>query len=316
MPESGSEVYFIQQIIGYLQVNVNTTALANALNELLQQSFLEVSVDNRVVCKIPGLDFINYTLSDATADQVVVTRNQTRLFGNVNSDTTLGRKLPLPIVYNSQSAFRFRFVTTAAAATAFNTINLKLELKGTQFDKLDYFNWDQVKQNVYSRVPVTYYETRAIPNANEQTFQLFNNQGVANNLVSQTFPLPDSFAFSLQNIEVFFNQPDVPIDGLTIFNSRITNILRINVNNVVFWDAVLNTDMTSILAGFDQTLTSTPDLDLVTFFHNRCSRTLDVPLNIPPASNVSVQLIQPATSLGITGEFTIALRGVETRTLA
>ena len=315
MPLSGTNIFFINSIVGYLQLNITTTALTNALNELLQQSFLEISVDNRVVCKLPGLDFINYMYGDVTSDQVVLTRFQPRLGGNKNSDGTLGRKLPIPIVYNSQSAFQFRFVTTAAAATAFNGINFKLALNGVRFDKLDYFNWDEVKGNLFSRVPVTYYETRAIANGNQTTYQLFNNIGVANNLISKTFPLPNTYGFSLQNMEIFFNQPDTPIEPTTIYNSRITNILRMNVNNVQFYEAVLNNDLTSVVASFGQTLTTTPNLDCVTTFNQRVSKTFDVPLNIAPTSNVEITLEQPASSLGITGEITIALRGVETRTL-
>ena len=316
MPEAGTEIFFIESISGFLQVLVNTVALSDAVNELLQQSFLEISVDNRVVCKLPGLDFINFQYADTLSDQVVLTVNRPKLFGNLNSDGFLGRKLPTPIIYNSTSAFRFRFVTTAAAATAFNTVNLKLYLHGVQIDKLSSYYWDNVKNNLFQEVPVTYYETRAIANGNETTFQLFNNQGVANNLISQTFPLSDIQTMSLQNIEVFINQPDVPIAAQTIYQSSILKLLRITIDDVIMWDGVLGNHMLSMFAGFAQILTTTPNLDVISFVGVRKSKTLDVPMEFPANAKVQITLTQPATSLPVTGEFTVALRGIETRRVA
>lgn len=308
LPLAGSEVFFIEEISAYIQVKISTEALANALNELLQQSFLQISVDNRIVCKLPGLDFIQYVYSDTFSDQVVVSAVQPR-------EQLTKRKLPLPIIMNSTSAFEFKFVTTAAAATAFNGLNLRLALHGLQLDKLDSFYWDNLKANQFQQVPVTYYQTTVIPNNTEQTFQLFANAALAQTLFSQTFPLSDIQTFACQNIEVFVNQPDTEIEPSTIYFSRLTNILKITVDDVDYYDSNLQ-DMLSMFAGFAVALTTTPDLDVVNFMNVRQSKTLEVPLNIPANSKVSVSLTQPAASLGITGEITVALRGVETRRVA
>jgi len=308
LPLAGSEVYFVEEISAYLQLNITTTALADALNELLQQSYLQVSVDNRVVGKYPGLDFIQFTYGDTFADQVVVTALQPRV-----QLTT--RKLPLPIILNSTSAFEFRFVTTAAAATAFDTINMRLKLSGLQLDKLDSFYWDNLKANQFQQVPVTYYNTVVIPNANEQTFELFQNPQQAQTLFSQTFPLSDIQTMAIQNIEVFVNQPDVPIEPTTILNSRLFNTLVIQVDDVQYYNSNLQ-ELLSMFAGFGSTLTTTPDLDVVNFLNLKQSKTLRTPLEIPANSKVRIALTQPAASLGITGEITVALRGVETRRVA
>ena len=308
MPLSGSEVFFVEEISAYIDLNITTTALANALNELMQQSFLEISIDNRQVCKLPGLDFINFMYGNNLADQVPVTVLQPRLGGK-------SRKLPLPIIINSTSAFQFKFVTTSAAATAFNTVNMRLSLKGLQLDKLDSFYWDNLKNNLFQQVPVTYYDTQVIASGNQTTYQLFANANRNPVLFSATFPLSDITTMSIQNIEVYVNQPDTPIEPTTIYNSRLQNILQISVDDVVYYNGNLQ-ECLSMFAGYDQTLTTTPDLDVVSFLEVRQSKTFKVPLNIPAMGKVVVELIQPASSLGITGEITTVLRGEETRRVA
>ena len=117
LPLSGSEIYFVDGLSMYLSQTLNTVALINSLNELLQQSYLQISVDNRVVAKLPGMDFMQYTISlneDATPE-ILLSANQLTV-----------RKLPIPIMMNSTSSFEFKFVTTTAAATAFDTVNLRL----------------------------------------------------------------------------------------------------------------------------------------------------------------------------------------------
>ena len=253
--------------------------------------------------------------SDTFSDQVVVTGAQPRLGGNTNSDGFLGRKLPLPIIMNSTSAFEFKFVTTAAAATAFNGTDMKLVLHGLQLDKLDSFYWDNLKMNQFQQVPVTYYNTVVIPSNVEQTYQLFSNPAAAQNLHSQNFPLSDIQTFSLQNVEVFFNQPDTAIEGSTIWYSRLLNVFKLNVDDVEFYNANLQ-NMLSMFASFAVALTTTPDTDIVNMLNVRQSKTFPVPLEIPANSKVHCSLTQPAASLGITGEFTVCLRGVETRRVA
>jgi len=315
LPLAGTEVFFITGISAYVELKVGTTAIANGLNELLQQSFLEISVDNRVQCKIPGLDFINYLYSDTFSDQVVVTAVQPRLGGHLNQDGFLGRKLPLPIIMNSNSAFQFRFVTTAAAATVFDQTNIRLQLHGVQLDKLESMYWDNLKENKFQQVPVTYYDTVVIPDTNAHTFPLFADPAKNQNLWSKTFPLSDIVSMSIQNIEVYVNQPDTPIAANTIWNSRLLNVLQINIDEIDMYNSNL-ANMLSVFAGFAVALTSTPDTDIVNFMNARQSYTLPVPIEIPANSNVIANLSQPPTSLGITGEFTVALRGVETRRVA
>lgn len=308
LPLAGSEVFFIEEISAVLKTVINTAAELDSLNELLQQSYLQISVDNRIQCKIPGMDFIQYQFVDDLSDQVVVT-NQ------IPSVYTAKRVLPIPILMNSTSSFEFKFVTTAAAATAFNGIALRLTLEGLQLDKLKSFYWDNLKMNQFQQIPVTYYQTQVIANGDEVTFNLFANPAAAQTLFSKTFPLSDIQTFACQNIELLFNQPDTPIDPLTIFISRITNVLKITVDDVEYYNGSLQ-DMLSVVAGLELTLTTTPDLDCFSVLNIRNSKTFRIPLMIPANSKVSVSLTQPAGSLGVTGEFTIAMRGVETRRVA
>lgn len=310
LPLAGTEVFFIEAISGYPELNHVTTAQIDALNELLQQSFLEIIVDGRVQMKIPGLDFINYQYSDAQADQVVVTSLQTRLGGNVNTDGFMGRKLPIPILMNSESSVTFRLVTVGDAV--YNAIPFKLVLHGLQLDKLQSFEWDSLKNNKLQQIPWTLYQTVAIPSTAQTTFELFANRAVAPNLGSGFFPLSTIETFSAQAMEVHVNQPDVPIDPATIYNSRITNEFYLAVDDRIYYDGNLLNSL-SVLAGFGQTLTTTPDLDVVNMFNVRQTRIFDVPINFPATGKVNCNLTQPAGSLGITGEITVALRGIVTR---
>jgi hypothetical protein len=218
---------------------------------------------------------------------------------------------------NSTSAFEFKFVTTAAAATAFNTVPLRLVLHGTQIDKLDTFYYDNLKNNKFQEIAVSYYDTVVIPNNTQQEFQFFVTQNKAQNLFSQTFPLSAIQSFALQNIEVFVNQPDVPINPITIYNNRLTNNLRVSVDDVDYYNANLQ-DCLSVVAGLAGNIT---DSAAATTAYNmaldvRNSKTFKVPLNIPSEANVRVSITQPAGSLGITGEITLVMRGVETRRVA
>ena len=308
LPLSGSEVFLADGISMFLNTPINTVAQINALNELLQQSYLQVSVDNRIQFKIPGLDFIQYQISlneDATPE-ILMSTNQLQI-----------RKLPIPILMNSNSSFEFKFVTTAAAATAFDTIPVRFSLQGVQVDKLDTFYYDSLKNKQFQEVPVSYFDTVPIVNGNETTFQLFANPAQAQNLFSQSFPLSDIQTMQIQNIEVFVNQPDVPIIPETIYNSRLQNILRITIDDVDLYNSNLQ-ECLSVVAGFAGNLTDSAAATTayVRHLNIRQSKTFRVPLNIPANSRVNVSLTQPAGSLGITGEITAVLRGVETRRVA
>ena len=308
LPVSGSEVFFVKEISMFVNTPINTPALINSLNELLQQSYLQISVDNRVQCKLPGLDFIQYLLTlneDATPELLV------------EQVTNIKRVLPVPILLNSTSNFEFKFVTTAAAATAFDTINIRLVLHGIQLDKLETGFYNALKGNQFQDVTATYYNTVAIPNGNEQVFQFFANANQAQNLFSKTFPLSAIETMQIQNIEVFINQPDVPIVANTIYRNRLQDNLIITVDDIQYYNSNLQ-DMLSVVAGFAGNITDSAAATVAynQFLNVRQSKTLDIPLNIPAQSNVSISLRQPAASLGITGEITVALRGVETRRVA
>lgn len=308
LPLSGTEVFLVDNISAYISTSINTPALIDSLNELLQQSYLLISIDNRQVMKIPGLDFIQYnlTLTEGSTPQAITYKLE-----------KIKRKLPLPILMNSTSSFQFKFVTTAAAATAFNTVPFRLSLGGVQIDKLESFYYNDLKNNQFQQVAVTYYDNATIASGAQAEYQFFANPAKAQNLLSQTFPLSNIQTFSLQNIEVFVNQPDTPIVPLTILNSRLTNNLKITVNDVDFYNGNLQ-ECLSVVAGYAGNITDSGGATIAynMFMSVRQSKTFKVPLEIPTNSNVQVTLNQPASSLGITGEITIALRGVETRRVA
>jgi len=306
LPLAGSEIFIVDQISAYLSLNISTLALIDDLNELLQQAFLQVSVDNRVQMKIPVLDFLQYLWVDTSIATGTVNTYKLEL---------AVRNLPMPIILNSTSAFEFKLVMNAAVATAFNGINFRLALHGLQLDKLDSYYWDNWKGAQFQKVSATYYETRAISGAGADTYELFSDQSVSQLLQSQTFPLSDIQTFSLQNLEVYINQPNTAIAPDTIYNSRLPNVFRIHIDDVIYYESNLQ-NMLSMFAGVAGTLTTTPDVATVTFLNVKQSHTLRVPMSFPANGKVRITLEQPGSSLGITGEITVCMRGVETRRVA
>lgn len=306
LPLSGTEVFFIDSLSLMLRVNISTVALMNNFNEMMQQGFLQISVDNRQQCKIPLLDLMNYVLIDTFIATATVI--QPNIY-------TKRRYLPIPIILNSTSAFEFKVVIPTASATAFNTVNLQLTLHGLQLDKLDSFYWDNLKNNQFQQVPVTYYNTQAIASTAEATIHFFSNPAQAPGLYSQTFPLSDIQTFSCQNIEVYIGNADTAAEGTIAYLNSLQKFLRITVDDVDMYFANLQ-DMLSMVCSFGNSLTTTPDTAVVACLHVRESKILPVPLEIPANSKVNISLAQPATSIPITGDITIALRGIETRRVA
>lgn len=308
LPLAGTQVFFVDSISGFLKTMLTTTALIRNLTNLLQKSYLQITIDGRVQCKLPGMDFIQYEyglMEDATPEQLQPTVHLAL------------RKLPIPILINSTSSYEIKLVIPSAEATAFNTVEFKLSLHGIMIDKLTDFNYDALKNAKYQQIPVTYYYTVDIANGNETTYSLFSSNNIAQNLFSQTFPLSDIQTFSLQNIEVLVNQPDTPIVPSTIYNSRIQNVLRINVDDVDYYNASMQ-DMLSVVASYADNLTDSgaATTAYVTLMNVRNSKTLRVPIDFPAQSKVLISLTQPGSSLGITGSITVALRGIETRRVA
>lgn len=312
-PLASNEMFIVDKIALYLATEINTPAEIDDLNELLQQAYLEVSMNSRVICKLPLLDILVYQLGASFTATATATVPQ--ILGNMNTDNSLGRKLSTPIPFIGNSNFKYRLRMTSASATAFNGIAMKLYLYGVQVDKLYNFNYDEVKGNMFQRVPQTFYETRAIANGNETQFVLFQ-QGVAENLQSGYFPLSDIDAFEVEAMEFFVNQPDTPISPDTIYNSSITKTLKISIDEVDYWDAPVGVDLLSVLAGFDVALTTTPDLTVTELLHKRTQLILPEPIVIPANGKTKVIVTQPASSLPVTGELTLALRGTATRRVA
>jgi hypothetical protein len=306
LPLSGTEVFFITGLSMYLRQNINTVALLNNLNETLLQGYLQISVDNRVQCRLPLADLLQYTVMN------VLTATGSAILPQI---VPMVRKLPIPIMLNSTSAFEFKLVVPTASATAFNTNVLSLSLYGIQFDKLEPFYYNALKDNQFQRVPVTYYNTQTISTTNETTYSFFTNIGQANNLYSQQFPLSDITTAEIQNIEVFVSNPDTPIEGTTLYNSSLQKVLRVTVDDIVTYESTLQ-DMLSTIALFSTTLTTTPDTTVLALTHIRQSESLQIPLLIPAQSKVSVTVQQPGSSLPITGDITVILRGIETRKVA
>lgn len=305
LPLSGAEVFFVEGISLFLQTAITTTALTRALCDFMQGSYLLININGRDQCKLPLLDVLRYqTTLNADATPEILRSNYQKAF----------RPLPYPILINSNATVIVKLVTSTALATSFDTSVLRLALHGIQLDKLEDFYYDDLKNNQFQKVSATYYNTLPITTGNEQTYSFFStpNQNVLN--FSKSFPLSDIVRFDTQELEVFIGQPDVPIVPSTIYNNRLQDNLVIKVNDVEFYNSNLQ-DKLSVVAAFAGNMT-TAAADTIAYaqvMDMREAHIFKVPLVIPGQSTVSVTLTQPAGSLGITGNITVALRGIETR---
>lgn len=313
LPLAGSEIFFVESFSLLVETPITTPALINGLNELMQQSKLVISINDRVQGEYPGLDFVQFIGAlglDATPELVVETLNGSPFKGKV-------RKLDLPIIMNSTSAFEFKLITTSNFATVFDTVKLTLCLHGLQMDKLNSFYWDELKRQEFQEVPITYFDTLPIASGAQAQYQFFTNGNRAENLFSAIFPLSQINKASLQNLEVYINQPDTPVDPQTIFLNSIHKYLKIEVDDVNFYTGNLQ-DCLSLVAGLSGSITdSGADTTAYNMITNiRQSHTFRTPLIIPANANVRVTLDQPVSSLPVTGEITVALRGVEKRRVA
>lgn len=308
LPLAGSQVFFVEGISAILSTPITSTALARALCNLLQLAFLQITVNGRIQCKLPLLDVLRYqTTLNEDATPEILRSNYRKVI----------RPMPYPILLNSTSSVEVKLVMGTTEATSFDTGTIKLVFHGIQLDKLDPFYYDELKGNQFQKVSQTYYNTQSITTGNQTTYNFFTTPNQNPRNFSQSFPLSDITRFDIQEIEVFVGQPDVAIQPSTIYDSRLQNNLVILVDNVEFYNSNLQ-DKLSVLASFGGNITDSAAATTayVNVMDMRESHVLKVPLVLPAQSNINIAITQPASSLPITGNITLALRGTETRRVA
>lgn len=318
-PLSGQQIFVINGISLYLPFRHLTVAQLVDLCDLLQSSYLEITVNQRLICKLPGLDFLQYILTvneDATPEILGESFADYNL-ADIKTNGLIKRRLPYPILINSTQDVVVKWVISTASATAYDTVPVTLNLHGIMTDKLNSFTWDDLNSNLFQKIPVTLYDTFAIPDGTERTFNLFQTNSPVGLNSSFRLPVSDIQAFEIQNIEVLFSPPEDPANSASlIYTNRLNNLLIVNIDDVEYYRSNL-LEKLSVIAGRAVNLTTAAadTLASVTLQSLRGTQTLKLPLNFPAQANIQIALRQPANSV-LNTFGTVALRGVGTRRVA
>ncbi len=287
---------------------INTTALYTSLLELLQKSYFEIIIDARKVLKIPLAMILEFYYSDSIGTGAAITYSQTK-------KVKAGKRFFEPLLFNAQSNIVINLVVSSTAATDFNGKTILVKFNGILSDKLDpAFNFNNVDLGTMQSIDYTLYNTIAVSGTGQNTYNLFTDNTLADNLRSENLPLPYNARFELQNYEILFagNNSDATELPNLIFDNRSQNYLSIKVNDVSYLNDTIE-DALSIISNQPQTFNDnagTPvATNAVTTSYWRQSKTLEIPIIFPASGLVNVQLTQPSSSLNNTQSFTVMFNG-------
>jgi len=307
-PISANEIIWINEIA--LQLLSDRFLIGTNELQILTNSCLTISVDDRIKLKVPLAEILNFNF---TLNQDAAASSQSLTFSN---NISRKRKLLFPIIINSSSNVQVKLDLSSAAATVLNNIDLKLELRGIKFDKITPFEYDPVKGNKVERLSFTIYDT-ILYNQSTEVYDIFSTQNKDNNLYSKIFPLGDKETFSIENIELFFTTraetgtyTTMP-KPLTLYNTLSKSVIKINVDDIEFLNT-MNKDLITLFV-YDYVGTA----NSVGCYFSNLGYTLDTPITIPAASRTKVSLNIPInTMLKNTDYFTVMLKGTLQRIVA
>lgn len=313
MPISGTEVYFVYEIFAHLQ-EPDLLSVFQDWQNLLQASYLEISVNNRRQLKIPAIEFMGAAQSNQVAADSKFIEYWYR-----NS-----KKLEIPIIINSTSQIDVRFVTTPDVANTLQGSELKLTFNTIQFDKLESYWYNPLKGNQYQTLSETMYDTFTIPSVTEQTYNIYADNTKSKNLISKVLDLSSIERIEVQALEIFF----------TVFNRKpimgdpYYDYLQFLLNDLVRYNLQVTIDDVEIFYGSIENMLSyyilwenVPSARLYSP-NKRQNHVLRTPIILPANGKVSVRLIQPPLSaVGYNvGEnpikFTVLFKGKTTRRVA
>jgi len=309
-PLAGNQVFAISNISLYLQQAITSTALYAGLLTMLQQSYLQIDVDSRIMLKVPLIEVLSYnTVSQQGAGTVAPLQT---IFHKRS------KNLILPIVINSQSNVQVKVYLSSSTTTVFDTNVMNITFNGIMLDKLDTLAIDLVKGQQFSELAWTLWETQKIDSTSQKTFNFFTTPNTEQNLFSGVLPLSSTERFEIQAIELFVGGNAGGTDTPALVrNNRINNHLTIDVEQVNFYET--NLEQILSLAGAQSTTYldnegTTPVSTNITLIDVQYSeKVLNIPLVIPATGNVKVALEQPASSLNSNQYFTMMLKGKKTR---
>lgn len=311
LPLSGQEIFAIYDIKAYIQKLFNTTALQVDLLLLVQQSYLEILVSSKQMLKISLWEILSFNIAD--------TIGATPAIANVNERLIQSNKrLIKPIIFTQSSNVQINLVVPSALAAAdLNAVKLDFDFDGILSDVLDpAFTYVQSSGNdLFEDIAYTLYDTLPIPSANATTFNPFTDGNKAATLFSQVLPLSQDQRFEIQAIELLFgcNNTDQTETLQLVYNNRKHNQFQININNTVFAQMDCK-DMISLIAAypglpFNDNAGTPVTTNSVNYEVLRQKKILDIPIILPATGNVTVQILQPGSSLNVNQNMSVLLYG-------
>ncbi|AFN75756.1 hypothetical protein MROS_2526 [Melioribacter roseus P3M-2] len=285
-PISQNEVVFINEIGVYLEESVWQTNYY----DLFQQTYLLISIDDRVKAKIPFTEILTFNILN-NQDEGAVTSNWDYV-----TQIKRKRKLQFPIIINSTSNVVVKVETTSSIATNFDTKILRVELTGVKFDKLTPFVFNPQGDKLIERLSFTMYDTVDFDATQGVTYDLFSTQNKDVRLFSKTFPLSDKETFSIENIEFFLAGTQAAAGSMldhTILSALRGSYLKVTVDD---------TEMIEFGNGdlFTLYLYYANSYNKKSRYYSSYGLTLPYPVVIPSQSRVKASIYVPSLNSLIT----------------
>lgn len=288
-PNSGQEVFFATEIEMFLNTTINTAALYNAVNDLMQRGNLQIILSDRSQITIPLYQVLNFPYQ-------LNIGNNTQPYGSKIRKAK--RKLVYPIIINSLASIDFK-INVQSIPAALNNVNFRLKLNGIQFDKLSVADSDFVQNNQFQNIDFTFYDSQLITTGAQTTYNLFQNSQQDKRAVSKVLPMSGIDRAQVFGLEVYVPGTDADTDFLSLlYNNRQNNVLTITVDDVIYFQSDI-TDFLSLGAVRGSTFTDvTPtNTAYVNMAFKKQYLLLNPSIVFPANGKVSVTLQQPASSI-------------------
>lgn len=315
-PLSGSEIFEINSVSVYFDF-YQATKYSNNLSVFLQESFVQIFVDEREKLKLPLLEVASFFFGSSIGQGTAYAEAQT-LHTNFHKRQ---RNLQHAIIINANSNVKIVLVTTSAMSAAFNLSTFKVTLSGIKYDKLTDFEVDFVKNNNLERLSYSLYDVVSLTSA-EETVECFSVRNKAETLFNKVLPLSDKENFQIEAIEIFgrtdkTNQQLAAYDINHVLDEMMDYSLEINVDDVNLFQG---NDPQMFGCGFYKNAeidntggVDTTKVNLLKIMSN--TYVLPVPIVIPANSKASIKLRHRALTVP-GGNVLISLKGTLIRKIA
>lgn len=278
-PISSSEIFFVDVLNFRWQ---GSDQLTGDDYKGLMKSFLEISVNERTIYKTSLCNILNFGFSNFNATDFFNSSYAKNEKEFINS-----------IIINSTANVKFRVHLDSTLATAYDGVGLQLNLGGLQYDKLEPFMYNELKNNMFQRIDFDFYDIQSIVSGSH-TYSFFVDANRDENLFSKVLPLSNTEIAHIQSLQVLMSDQDAGNDAdFNLWFPRMKNRLTININDVAYYDGMIQNAL-SFFGNYTQTSNNR--------LYLKQKDVIKEPLTIPSNSKNSIQLVQGAETTPQTDE--------------